>query len=512
MRGSVKKAPNGTYYVVYDAGKQPRHVCTASGCGWGAWATAGPPPPRCRRCDGPVETVMRRRQIRKRGFTRKTGKGGADTWLAEQIRSVERGSHVDPSKETLREFVEEVWLPALRVSPNTFKHYEEVMRCRVLPALGEVLIQRIDVPRVDTMLKDLEERGGRYGKGLSPKSVLHAYYTLNAALNAARAWDHVSRNILERVDPPKVPHREMSVWSADQMRSFLEWLEAQPEVAPEVLNGMQRLPRVAQGRRLLPMWSLAMTTGMRREELLGLRWSDIDWETGTISIDWAFAEGKKWQFIYKRPKTNPKARDNASQRKLAIDHRTLAVLRAWRTRQMEERLRAGANWVDDLRHRFEYPDGEPTQLDLVFRDVDGDVLEPRRISDIFPVLAKQSPLPRITLHDVRHSYATMMLLSGVHPKIVSQRLGHATVAITLDLYSWVLPSVDGEAAERGAELLFESKPSTWLRRCAECRTVTPTTYQSATEALLAKTACPACGCEEAVVFEDEDGTSGAVME
>jgi integrase len=507
MRGSVKKDPNGTWRVVYDASDQPRHVCAVGGCSWGEWATSARAPKTCRRCGGAVETVMRRRQVKKRGFAKKTGPDGADAWLAEQIRAVERGTHIDPTKETLREFVQEVWLPAMSVSPNTLHHYERIMRIRILPHLGEVLIQRIDVPRVQAMLSALEKHGGRCGHGLAPKSLHHTFFTLNKALNDARKWDHVSRNVLENMTAPTVPPKEMSVWTAEQMRAFLHWLYEQELAPSRLLLEMRNPPRVATGRRLYPMWLLAMTTGMRREELLGLRWSDIDWEQRRLSIDWVFADGTSGQYIYKRPKTNPKAKENTSRRRISLDQRTLDVLREWRKYQLEERMQSGPEWVDDVADFFEYPDGRPSSLDLVFRAPDGHPLKPRRITALFPKLAEAAGLPRITLHDVRHSYATLMLLSGVHPKIVSERLGHTNVSMTLDLYSWVLPSIDEEAADRGADLLFGAGADgkRWARRCADCRTVGYGVYRSAVAALTDRDGCPGCGCVEAVIVEVDGG-------
>lgn len=496
MRGSVKKQSSGRYTVVYDAGQQPRHECGA--CRWRSWAEGTRRPDRCPECDASSVTVVQaRRQIRKSGFAKKTGPGGADAWLADQIRKVETGTHVDPSAVSLAEFVHEVWLPSLTVSPNTAKKYEEMTRCHIVPALGPVRLQRLDVPRITGMMNDLAQSGGRRGDGLSPKSLKHVHYTLNKLLNDARDWDYIGRNPMERIEGPKVPPGEMKVWTAGQLRSFLDWMEAHPMPSHEERLG-PRPARLTQGRRLLAMWKLLATTGMRREELLGLRWADVDFDRRVLAVEWVCAEVGP-MLVYKRPKTNPKARENASRRRIALDERTVQALRDWRKEQIAERLAAGERWVQDVSDQFDmYPDGRPGSLDLVFRAPGGGPLSPRGVTDIFPVLAEQAGLPRLTMHGVRHTYATMMLLSGAHLKIVSQRLGHTTISQTLDLYSWVLPAFDEDAAQAGADLLYSAPASMWARRCTGCARTDPA--EVATPAASdPQWSCPHCGGGEFVV-------------
>lgn len=204
--------------------------------------------------------------------------------------------------------------------------------------------------------------------------------------------------------------------------------------------------------RLHALWRLLLTTGMRREEVIALRWSDIDLQASTVTVEWAFAKvGKRW--VWKRPKSHPRARHNAGCRKLALDAKTVAALKAWRSAQLGERLAAGPSWTEDVGYLFEYPDGRPTQINLVFRQPNGAPHRPDYYSDRFARLARKAELPPIRFHDIRHSYATMMLASGTHVKIVSQRLGHTTIAQTLDLYSWCLPAHDEQAAVEGAAIL-----------------------------------------------------------
>lgn len=483
MRGSVTKQDNGTWAVVYDAGDQPRHECTA--CDWCEWGEGAPAPEECRTCGAAVTTVLRRRQHRKRGFERKTGPGGAEEWLTKQIRAVQRGTHIDPTTLTLREYLEGRWLPAKRadVTPNTFKKYEEVSRIHIVPVLGEVPLQKLDTMRIKGWV------GGYVDSDLSAKSRRHLYYTLNNALNDARDLGLIGRNPMDPLTAPKKTTRDMQVWSAAQIRAFLAAQEA---------------------TRLYPIWRLICTTGMRRGEVCGLRWSDVDWDARTISIDWAVARVGSMH-VYKRPKHHPRARDSASRRKLKLDADTLAALRDWCKQQLEERLAAGEAWVEDLSGWFEYVDAKPSSVDLVFRMPDGRAMRPSYLTSTFPALAVRTGLPRIRLHDLRHSYATMMLLSGVHVKIVSERLGHTNIGMTLDLYSWVLPAQDAQAAEEGAAILDGpgEETATYLRRCRDCGTVdTGRRYATATAAVTDDAWRCRCSNTDAAIIEEDGHITG----
>ena len=182
---------------------------------------------------------------------------------------------------------------------------------------------------------------------------------------------------------------------------------------------------------------LAATTGMRRSEVLGLRWRDVDFDDRSLSVTQTITTAKN-QIVVGEPKT-PTGRRN-----ITLDAHTLAGLSAHRHRQADERRRAGAAW--DAGH------------DLVFPDETGRPLHPDRLRTAFERVVRRSDLPAIRLHDLRHSYATLALKAGVHPKVVSERLGHATIAITLDLYSHVTTGLDADAANVVADLIFGDRP------------------------------------------------------
>jgi integrase len=204
---------------------------------------------------------------------------------------------------------------------------------------------------------------------------------------------------------------EMHVWSPEQLRVFLNH---------------------ARQDRLYAAWLLFATTGMRRGEVAGLRWSDVALEAGRVS-----PRRPRVVVNYEVHVSEPKTAKG--RRSLALDPATVAALRQHRARQAEERLAVGPRWRDSGLV-FTWPDGRP--------------LHPERFSKWFEQLARAAGLPRIRLHDVRHSYATAALAAGIPAKVVSERLGHANIAITMDTYSHVLPGLDAQAAGTVARLIL----------------------------------------------------------
>jgi integrase len=275
-----------------------------------------------------------------------------------------------------------------------------------------VQLQKLTPPAINAFYAELLERGRKDGRrGLSAKSVRNIHGILHRALRDAVRWGRLPRNVADLADPPRWERPEMRVWSPGQLRTFLSSVE---------------------NDRLYAAWRLVASTGLRRGELVGLRWSNVDLERASIAVVQARAVVRYDDVRVSEPKT---AR---GRRAVALDAGTVAALRAHRARQAADRLAIGPGWRES---------------DLVFTQADGSPIHPQRLTAWFEQAARRAGLPPIRLHDVRHSYATLALQAGIHPKVVSERLGHATVAITLDVYSHVTESMQQEAAATVAALL-----------------------------------------------------------
>jgi integrase len=247
--------------------------------------------------------------------------------------------------------------------------------------------------------------------------VRNIHAMLHRALRDAVRLGYLVRNVADAVTPPRAASPELQVWTPEQLRTFLT---------------------SARQDRLYALWLLVATTGMRRAELAGLRWVDVDLAAARLS-----PRRPRVVVNYVVHESEPKTR--MGKRSLALDPATLAALQEHQAHQEQERAEVGAAWTDS---------------GLVFTRPDGAPLHPDLITDWFRRLARAAGLPPIRLHDVRHSYATAALAAGVPAKVVSERLGHATVAITLDVYSHVIPGMDAQAANAVASLILDGSNPT----------------------------------------------------
>jgi integrase len=321
---------------------------------------------------------------------------------------------VGATKLTVGEFLVDEWLPAIRatVRPTTLQHYASYVTVHVVPRIGRLQLARLGPAQLNAMYASLLEAGRSDGRGgLSPKSVRHVHTCLHKALHDAVRWGYLGRNPADAADPPVPRTAEMTVWSPEQLRAFLDSV---------------------RDDRLYAGWLLLATTGMRRGELLGLRWEDVDLDRARLSIVRQLTT-INYQVAVSEPKTAK------GRRSVALDATTVKALRSHRARQNAEHLAHADIWKD---------------TGLVFTHEDGSALHPHRFSAWFEQRRIAAGLPRIRLHDVRHSYATAALSAGVATKVVSERLGHANITITLDTYSHVLPALQEDAADKVAALIL----------------------------------------------------------
>jgi len=254
-------------------------------------------------------------------------------------------------------------------------------------------------------------------RGLSARTIRHVHACLHKACKDAVRWGRLSRNPLDAADPPKINGEgahEMKTWTAEQLKAFLA---------------------AVKDDRLAALWHTIAMTGMRRGEALGLRWSDVDLEAGRLAVRRALIPDGR-DVIISEPKTAK------GRRVIALDAGTVEVLKGQAARQLAEQQQWGAAWTD---------------TGLVFTAENGEALDPESVSRYWRQTVKRSLLPPIRLHDLRHTHATLALQAGIHPKVVSERLGHATVSITLDTYSHAIPALQEEAAALIAELVFAAK-------------------------------------------------------
>ena len=350
-----------------------------------------------------------RRQSSRQGFRTKRE---AEAALDEALGTLRSGTYIDGSSELLGDFLDS-WLDGerLRLKETSWSSYETAVN-RVKAHLAKVRLQALTPRDVDALYLELSKSGGMGGRPLSPKTVRNTHVVLRKALADAERLGLIGRNPAAVARPP-IPQRvEQRTWTSDDLRVFFDFLADD---------------------RLVALYILLATTGMRRGEVLGLRWSDLDLDARELRIVQTLTT-VRYAPVFSTPKTK------RSRRVLYIDPQTVAILRAHRQRHRQERLAAGSAW--------------DSTSELVFTDELGGALHPDQITREFGAKAQEAGLTRIRLHDLRHTYATLALKVGVHPKIVSDRLGHATVAVTLDLYSHVTPALGREAADSIADVIF----------------------------------------------------------
>ncbi|MFC0526268.1 tyrosine-type recombinase/integrase [Phytohabitans kaempferiae] len=414
--------------------------------------------------DGPPDPLSgKRAQVTKGGFATER-----EAWSAcrEAMKRAEEGRHVAPSRRTVGGYLVDEWLPAIKsaTKPTTWANWKVYVDSYVVPVLGPVKLQQLTAPqlqafydhlltkgrvKVDTVsaMYELWRQGREAGKeptprrlasttgatihaaraalrrfrtgqvpkgrtpGLAPKTVRNVHVMLHKALADAAKWRYVVENVAASANAPKPGRRRPTVWTPEQLGTFLRFVQAD---------------------RFYALFLLAATTGLRRAELCGLHWSAVDLTAATLAVE------ETRVVVNGRAEDGDGKSDNAP-RLLSLDPATVAALRDFLSRQRGERAFFKTDYRDTDRV-FTWEDGRPVHPDV--------------IRQRFNRLSARCGLPHIRLHDIRHSYATASLKASVNPKIVSQRLGHASVGFTLSVYSHALPGIDREAAGTIADLIL----------------------------------------------------------
>jgi integrase len=356
-----------------------------------------------------VDDLGRKRQRGHGGFATKRE---AERRLTHVLRELDTGDFVSPDDVTVGRYLLDVWLPSRKhqLKPTTYESYRSNIRLHVVPHIGKLKIQALTASHLDRMYSDLLTTGKQNGDrgGLSARSVRYIHTILRKALADALKKGRITRNVADAADPPKAGRpKEMPFWTPEQVKTLFTAIEDDS---------------------LRALWRLLATTGMRRGEAVGLRWQDLDLDSGRLTIRQSVVT-----VGYRTEISTPKS--EKSRRVIDLDSETVSVLRSHRAAQAATKLALGPDWTDS---------------DRVFVHEDGRPLHPEVVSKRFSKLVEKADLPRITLHGLRHTHVAILAHTDVPVKVISERLGHATVAFTLDRYAHVLPGAQSEAAARFA--------------------------------------------------------------
>ncbi len=348
------------------------------------------------------------------GGKRKVFYGKTKKEASEKLRTAlferQQGTLVTAPQQTVSQYLEH-WLEYIikpTIRPRSHERYEEIVRLHIVPILGKLKLQEITPQHVQTL------QSKKLGEGLSRTTVAAIHGMLHKALEDAVRLGLVVRNVCDAVSPPRKQHKEIKPLTPDQARKLLEAAKGHPQEA---------------------LFVLALATGMRRGELLGLKWQDIDFAQGVLHVRRVLSRtptkmGRETGDRYVEAET----KTERSRRSIVVASFALEALKQHRVRQQEARRLAGDAWQDH---------------DYVFCTPLGTHLNPgHSVLVQLKILLEKAGLPDIRFHDLRHSAATLLLSMGVHPKVVQEILGHSEISMTMDIYSHVLPTMQKDAMEK----------------------------------------------------------------
>jgi integrase len=332
----------------------------------------------------------------------------AETELRRLLGAADNGEYVDPSKETLGEFLdrwERDWA-SVNVGPKTLERYAELLRLHVRPHMGRVRIQKLQSQNLEGLYAKLLREGRGTGQGLAPRTVGHVHRVLHKALAVAERWNAAPRNVAAAAKPPRVQDTEIEILSEDQVREVLQKL---------------------RGRAMYLIAALSLATGMRRGELLALRWKDIELDAHKLRVEQSLEQTKAGGLRFKSPKTRH------GRRTITLPASIVAELRVHWKAQQEQRLKLGL--------------GKAPDDALVFAAWDGTPRKPNAITKEWARNVAVLKLPKVSLHALRHTHGSQLIASGMDVLTISRRLGHASPTITLNVYGHLFGNTDDRAAQ-----------------------------------------------------------------
>ncbi|UOQ43777.1 tyrosine-type recombinase/integrase [Halobacillus salinarum] len=369
MKGSVKKDGSTWYYVV-SLGKKPNG---------------------------------RLNQKKKRGFKTKRE---ATQALNEVIAQYNKGLYIEPSKMLYKEFLT-LWLDdkKMNVQTSTFESYRLLVDVHISPFLGHIGLSKLNPMMINNFYSFLSNE-----KGLSGTTIQRIHTLVKDSLKKTVEWELLIKNPTENIKRPKASKNEVTVWTIDQVHKFLNVAESDP---------------------LFMAFHLAIATGMRQGEILGVRWTDLDWDKKLIMIRQTLSHDGK--------ELKSGAKSKSGKRTITLPDETIHLLKKHKGKMDNSR-----SLIEDI-----YNDHN-----LIVCTELGSPINPSNLTRTFKRLTDKANLNKIRFHDLRHTHATILLLQNVNPKVVSERLGHSDVRLTLDTYSHLLPNMQREAADKIHEALF----------------------------------------------------------
>jgi len=322
-----------------------------------------------------------------------------------------RGLPVVIERQTVAQYLDH-WLEhtlKAKAKARSFESFSTITRLHIKPSLGRIQLHKLAPQHIQKLLDEKSKAG------LAPQTVTNIRTVLRSALTQAMKWSLVSRNSAALVNAPRIPHKRIEPLDPEHARKLLE---------------------TARGGRYEAIYVVALTLGMRRGEVLGLRWSDVDFDGRAIRVNQSMQrlstgssdKGKKSELQATETKTD------GSRRTIALPASVERALRAHRARQAQDRLVAGMSWKDQ---------------DLVFTNRSGRAIEPILLHRDYKVLLQKACLPTtLRFHDLRHSAASLLLAQGVHPRAIMELLGHSSITVTMNVYGHVMPAMMRDAADK----------------------------------------------------------------